>query len=63
MWGGAHTGFIGEEPSFGSLTDSSFDRSTEAAADDGLRLEGIAEDHAKCLWNMAETDDQDKKGS
>ena len=32
VWGGAHTGFVGEEPSFGSLADGSFDRSAEAAA-------------------------------
>ena len=53
-----HTGLVGEQTALGTLRDSSLDSSTEATADDGLRHEGILEDHAEGSGEILDTGDQ-----
>ena len=43
----AHTGLIGEEAALGTLGDRGLEGVADTAADDGLGLEGILEDHAE----------------
>ena len=44
---GAHTGLIGEQAALGALGDRGLEGVADTAADDGLGLEGILEDHAE----------------
>ena len=43
---GAHTGLVGKEAPLGALAQGDFQRRAEAAAQDGLGLEGVPEDHS-----------------
>ena len=45
--GRTHTGLIGEQAALCTLRNGGLDGVAEAAADDGLRSEGILEDHAE----------------
>ena len=55
---GAHTGLVGKEAALRALGDGELDGVAEAAADDGLRLKGIAEDHGKGLGNVLDANDK-----
>ena len=57
--GGAHTGLIGEQAALGTLTDSGLDSVAEAAADNGLRLESILEDHGESSGDVGDAGHQD----
>ena len=56
--GRTHTGLVGEQAALSALRNSSLDSSTEATADDGLRHEGILEDHADGSGNVLDTGNQ-----
>ena len=55
---GAHTGLVGEQAALRALGDGELDGVAEAAADDGLRLKGVAEDHGEGLGNVLDTDNE-----
>ena len=55
---GAHTGLVGEQAALGALGDSGLEGVAEAAADDGLGLEGILEDHAEGGGDILDAADQ-----
>ena len=61
--GGAHTGLVGEQAALGTLGDRGLDGVAEAAADDGLRCEGILEDHADGGGDVLDADDQDDQAA
>jgi len=44
---GTHTGLIGEQAALGALADGGLDAGAEGTAQNGLRLEGVLEDHAE----------------
>ena len=51
---GAHTGLVREQAALGALADGRLERIANAAADDGLRHEGVLEDHAEGLRHVAD---------
>ena len=51
---GAHTGLVREQAALGALADSRLECVADAAADDGLRHEGVLEDHAEGLRHVAD---------
>lgn len=51
---GAHTGLVREQAALGALADGRLERIADAAADDGLRHEGVLEDHAEGLRHVAD---------
>ena len=55
---GAHAGLIGEEAPLGALADGGLDGVSESAANDGLGLEGIAEDHGEGGGDVLEAGDE-----
>ncbi len=55
---GAHASFVGEETALRALRERRFQRVAEAAADDGLRLEGIPENHAERCGDIADADNE-----
>ena len=61
--GGAHTGLVGEQAALGTLRNRGLDGVAEAAADDGLGLEGILEDHADGGGDVLDADDQDDQAA
>ena len=61
--GGAHTGLVGEQAALGTLRNRGLDGVAETAADDGLGLEGILEDHADGGGNVLDADDQDDQAA
>ena len=56
---GTHTSLIGEQAALGTLTDGSLESVAEAAADDGLRLEGVPEDHTEGGGDVLDAGRQD----
>ena len=60
---GAHTGLIGEQAALGTLTDGGLDGVAEAAADDGLGLEGVLEDHGEGGGDVLDAADQNGKAA
>ena len=56
--GGAHARLIGEQAALGALADGGLDGVAEAAADDGLGLEGVAEDHGEGLGQVGDAGHQ-----
>ena len=56
--GRAHTGFIGEQAALCALADRLLDRKADRAADDGVGLEGVFEDHAEGFRNVFRADYQ-----
>ena len=59
MGGGAHASLIGEQAPLCTLADCSFQGVAEAAADNGLGLERILEDHAEGGGDVLDAGDQD----
>ncbi len=55
---GAHTGLVGEKAALRALRKRRFQRVAKAAAENGLRLEGIPEDHAECRGDIADADNE-----
>ena len=55
---GAHTGLIGEQAALCALADGRLDGIAEAAADNGLRLERILEDHGNGSGDIGDTGHQ-----
>ena len=55
---GAHAGFVGEQTALRALRKRRFQRVAEAAAEDGLRLEGIPEDHAERRGDVPDADSE-----
>ena len=56
--GGTHAGLVGKQAALGALADGFLQRVTEAAADDGLGLKGILEDHSEGGGDILNADDQ-----
>ena len=52
--GRAHAGLVGEQAALCALTDGRLERVADAAADDGVRHEGVLEDHAEGLRHVAD---------
>ena len=61
--GGAHAGLITEKAALDALADGLREGKAEAAADDGLRLERIAEDHTEGFRDEADAGDEHRKSS
>ncbi len=60
---GAHTGLIGEEAALDALADGGLEGITNAAADEGVGLEGVAEDHADGLGELLRLADENNKAA
>ena len=60
---GAHTGLIGEQAALRALGERDLQRRAEAAADDGLRSEGIPEDHAEGRGDVLDAGDEDDQSA
>ena len=60
---GAHTGLIGEQATLGALADGGLEGIAETAAEDGLGLEGVLEDHGKGGGNVLDAADQNGKAA
>ena len=58
VWGGAHTGLIGEQAPLGALRHCLLDGVAKCAAHNGLRLKGVLEDHAEGSGNVLDADCQ-----
>ena len=56
--GRTHTSLIGEQAALCTLRNGGLDGIAEAAADDGLRSEGILEDHAEGRGDILDTRDE-----
>ena len=55
---GAHTGFVGEQTALRALRKRRFQRVAETAAEDGLRLKSIPEDHAERRGDVPDADSE-----
>ena len=56
--GGAHTGLVGEQAALCTLADGGLEGVTQAAADDGVGGEGVAEDHSEGFRDVLNTADE-----
>ena len=56
--GGTHTGLVGEQAALGTLGDGDLEGCAHAAADDGLGLESVLEDHAEGRGDVLDAHDQ-----
>ena len=63
MRGRTHTGFVREETALRTLADRGLQGITEAAADDGLRLEGVAENHREGRRQILDAQHEHRKAA
>ena len=63
MWGRTHTGLVREETALRTLADRGLQGITEAAADDSLRLEGVAENHREGLRQIPDAQHEHREAA